>query len=119
LAERSALQNSSRTGRNENVCHPDTAVAGEAPFKGPYITRATSCDLRFVGEVARSARDDRVVCLATTPQPAVAGWDLLFPMRARSQWKIASRHPDDRSEISSLDHFAKHFARADRCDPPI
>ena len=72
-----------------------------------------------VGEVPRFARDDRVVCLAAIPKAAVAGWDLLFSMRPRSQREIASHHADDRSEISNLDFFVKYFARIDRFHPPI
>src|SRR5438876_11953709 len=33
--------------------------------------------------------------------------------------KIASNHPHLRSEIPTLDFFVRHFARADRFDPPV
>src|SRR5437899_5258835 len=92
-----------------------------------------------VREVLRSAQDDRVydwalqeivarvlgslhVCrcyLARPAQAVITRRGLILAMCSRSQWKIASRHLDKRSEISGLDFFAKHFARADRCHPPI
>src|SRR5207247_6330724 len=92
-----------------------------------------------VREVLRSAQDDRVydwalqenvarvfgslhVCrcyLARPAQAAITRRGLILAMCSRSQWKIASRHLDKRSEISALDLFFKHLASADIFHPPI
>src|ERR1700726_1139735 len=76
----------------------------------------TSRDAIFVGEVPRSARDDRVCRVVVASKTSVARRHFIFAMRARPQWKTTARYAQCRPEISDLDAAARNFTGLDQRD---